>query len=99
MLVRAVAGVIVQTGLVAPTHPAEPAGILKLIVSAPASALASSIAARSVQTAPAVAQTPLPGVASPASPVELTVKAAADVGEAGAVASTSATNAKARTKS
>jgi hypothetical protein len=59
--------------------------MLKLIVSAPANAFASSIAARRVQTAPAVAQTPLPGVASGSSAVELTVNAAADVGVAGAV--------------
>ena len=52
-----------------------PAGTL--IVSDPARAFASWIAARSVHTAPAVAQTPSPGVASTASAVESTLKVAA----------------------
>src|SRR5262249_39618018 len=45
---------------------------LKLIVSAPASAFASWIAARSVQEPVPSLQTPLPGEESPPSPVELT---------------------------
>jgi hypothetical protein len=47
-----------------------------VMVSCPARALASSMAARNVQTPPEVAQTPLPGLASLASPLLLTVKAA-----------------------
>ena len=54
-----------------------PAG--KVITSAPARALASWMAARSVQAPPAVAQTPLPGLASLASAVLSTVKPAAPV--------------------
>ena len=54
-----------------------PAPMLKVMASAPARALASWMAARSVQTAPAVAQTPLPAVASAASPVLLTTNVAA----------------------
>src|SRR6476619_1016455 len=56
--------------------------MLKEIESAPASAFASSIAARSVQTAPAVAQAPSPGLLSAASPGSFTVNEAAKVAEA-----------------
>src|SRR5262249_29448256 len=52
-----------------------PAGTM--IISVPASALASWMAARSVQTPPAVAQMPSPGVASTASSVLLTENVAA----------------------
>ena len=50
--------------------------ILKLMSIAPQvdGAFASSMAARRVQTAPALAHTPSPGLASPASPLSLTVK-------------------------
>jgi hypothetical protein len=56
-----------------------PAGaMLNWMSSVPAKALASSIAARKVQTAPAVAQFPSPKEASPASPTSLTRKTAAN---------------------
>src|SRR5439155_8927900 len=58
-----------------------------MIVSAPAWAFASWIAARRVQVAPAVAHLPSPGAASTASVVSLTVNVAA---AAGATASNSA---------
>src|SRR5262249_58145068 len=50
---------------------------VRLALWAPASALASMIAARSVQTPPLSAQTPLPGAMSAPSPVLVTVKTAA----------------------
>ena len=52
--------------------------IAKLIVSEPALALASWIAARRVQLPLESAQIPLPGLASPVSPLELTVRVSAD---------------------
>ena len=57
--------------------------MLKLIVSVPARALASSMAARNVHTAPAVAHVPLPGFASTASPVESTMNVVAAVSGTG----------------
>src|SRR5688572_16702391 len=51
-----------------------PVPMLKWIVSAPTFALASSIAARSVQTPAPASQIPSPGEASELSAVELTVK-------------------------
>ena len=57
-----------------------PAGTV--ITSEPGRAFASWIAARSVQAPPAVAQIPLPVLASPTSAVLLTVKLAAGVGVA-----------------
>src|SRR5262249_20481993 len=53
---------------------------LILMVPQPNSALASSIEALRVHTPPAVAQTPLPGTASPASPLLLTVSAVEQFG-------------------
>src|SRR6266540_3064041 len=76
MSVRAGSGVAAET-----VWTPEP-GMLKAIVSAPGRALACSIAARRVQTPPAVAQTPSLVSASPASPVSLTVKVAAERADA-----------------
>src|SRR6266498_2451908 len=73
MSVRAGSGVAAET-----VWTPEP-GMLKAIVSAPGRALACSIAARRVQTPPAVAQTPSLVSASPAS---LTVKVAAERADA-----------------
>lgn len=56
--------------------------MLNAIVSAPARALACSIAARRVQAPPAVAQTPSVRFASAASPVLLTVNVAAETADA-----------------
>src|SRR5207249_2129215 len=55
---------------------APPGGMLKLITSVPPSALASSIAARRVHSPlpVAVSQTQFPTLASPPSPVELTIR-------------------------
>ena len=61
-----------------------------LMMSRPGQALASWIAARSVQTPLAVAQAPLPGLASTSSTVLLTVKVSAAAGAALAAAAASA---------
>src|SRR5215210_1571471 len=74
------AGLIVQTPVVALQLGSVP-GIWKLIVSTPAKALASWIAALKVQVTVAVrsaSQAPSPRFTSEASPVELTTKGPAE---------------------
>ena len=58
-----------------------PPAILKWMLSAPAKAFASSMAARSVQLPPPSLHTPSPALLSPASPMASTVKVAAVSGD------------------
>jgi hypothetical protein len=69
-----VRGLIVQTPLTGLQPASAAATIWKLMVSAPAEALACSMAARSVQTPPAVRHRPSEAVRSGSSAVELTTK-------------------------